>query len=205
MKVFIDVGAYNGDTLKLAGQYDYEQIHCFEPSIQHHQAIIRTIVENSWRNRVQLHKFGLGNRYERQRLYGAGTDGASIYKAKRHTSSTIEDIEIFPAGDWFQAAIREDDEVHLKINVEGAEIPIMNDLINNRQLWKVRELCLFYDCMKVPGHEPMMPMMERKLKQYPHLDNRLCINKKVVEYGDPKLGENRTFVVNWLKSINSKK
>ncbi|MHC4643996.1 MAG: FkbM family methyltransferase [Planctomycetota bacterium] len=203
MKVFMDIGAYNGDTLKLAGQYDYEQIHCFEPSIQHHQAIIKIIVENGWKDRVQLHKFGLGNAFEDRTLYSAGSDGASIYDAKRKTNPQVETITIYPAGDIFSALSREEDTVHVKINVEGAEIPIMNNLCSTHEIFKVNELCLFYDCVKVPGREMFMPMMERKLKLYPFLNNRLCINKQVIEYGDPALGENRQFVANWLKSINS--
>ena len=191
MKVFVDIGAYNGDTLDLALKYGYNEIHCLEPAKKHH-LILAEKADIPYPH-IHIHEHALGLKYQKTALYGAGSDGATVFKGKKVAVNSVETVEVFPAGDWFKVWTKREDQVHVKINVEGAEIPILNDLINTNQIHRVKELCVFYDCMKVPGHEQFMPMMERKLSRYPHLLDR--------EIAKPP-GIRPNFVRNWFDKIN---
>ena len=203
MKIFVDVGGFNGDTLLDALIYDYDRIHVFEPSGVHYPTLI-DIAKHATKTEVFIHKCGLGSREETRKLYSSGSDGASFYSDKRQPAQTgrIDDIEVFPADEFFRN-FDLDDIIHVKINVEGAEIQIMNNLIKSGQAEKIDELCIYYDAIKVPSLGwPMIDMMERKLDNAGLLPNRFAIKKQEV-ISNVKF--EKPFVRNWLKSINKEK
>jgi len=202
MKIFLDVGGYNGDTAQEALKHDYDLVHIFEPSRKHADALINLARSNT--QVIRYHQSGLGLRNETVVLFDSGSDGASIYSDKPQPAKTgfHESINLLNTAQWFTKNISYKSTVHMKINVEGAELKILNALINSGEISKVDELLVYYDCVKIPKlGEPAANMMERKLDGIGILKNRVSIYRQKIVRGESLA---KPYVCNWLKSINKK-
>jgi len=147
MKVFLDVGAHVGETLKpaLDPRYRFEKIVCFEP------------VEACWASlekqadeRVEICRFGLWKETTRRAIYGAGSLGASLFDSRDQSGSTAI-VELRRGGEWFKDHISEADEVYLKLNCEGSECDIIDELLDSDEIRKIKSILVDFDVRKIPS------------------------------------------------------
>src|SRR3989337_3293444 len=103
MKVFLDVGAHGGETLKpaLDPRYCFDRIVCFEP-VESCCALLQMLADE----RVEICRFGLGKETALVPIYGAGTLGATMF-ASGAPSGRVEIVELRRASDWFGDQISE--------------------------------------------------------------------------------------------------
>jgi FkbM family methyltransferase len=201
-KIFLDIGAFTGDTLVEALKYDYDRIECFEPSSKHYDNLVHTANKNG---NVRIHRFGLyDDFYQGLTLYGSGSDGASVFKEKPFMGKHPREICSFVnAGQWFTENIPPGHEVHCKINVEGAEVEILESLFKSSEILKINEILVHYDCEKLPLRRGMSKTIERMFYKNEVLPNRVCVappNAHVI-YGEPDMG-GPGVNARWLKQIN---
>ena len=88
MKIFLDVGGHNGETLNIAlnPTWGFDSIHTFEPSTSRY-----SVLKKFRDKRLYVHNFGLGAKSENKNFYGAGTVGGSIYSNKNFADKNALD------------------------------------------------------------------------------------------------------------------
>ena len=147
MKVFLDVGAHVGETLKpaLDSRYRFDRIVCFEPVASCWPALERLAD-----GRVEICRFGLANETRRAPIYDGGGLGASFFRTSV-AEGTAKMAETRRASDWFRENINDDDHVYLKLNCEGSECDILDDLLDSREVEKVKSIMVDFDVRKIPA------------------------------------------------------
>lgn len=157
-KVFLDVGAFNGDTVEmvLSPQLGLTDIWCFEPAPSCFQFL--KIVYGNLR-RVHLADYGLWDRTETKPLYAAGSQAGSVFAdyapdgKNAVRGPTAYACRFVDVADWFTEHLLPDDEVVMKINCEGCECDILQRLIQSGQIHRVKFAFVAWDVNKVPGQE----------------------------------------------------
>lgn len=131
--MFVDVGAYNGDTVEqffkmghLIGDPKKFKIYAFEPNPEHQKAlrelqIIRpnlTVSDKAaWTNNGTI-KFTVDD------------IGSTVMRSKKNWGKgTIIEVECFDFSEWIRK--NADDFVIVKMDCEGAEFPILEKLIED--------------------------------------------------------------------------
>jgi FkbM family methyltransferase len=158
VKVFLDVGANDGGTLYAVRdpKYSFDRIYCFEPA-----SICWPKLEAVRDGRVRICKFGLWNITCDQVLYAPGSGGASLFEEKFREEPSKEVCRFVRASDWFRENLRPDDEIFLKLNCEGAECDIAEDLLDSTELARVRSVMIDPDV--------------RKIRSLAHREQELCM------------------------------
>lgn len=153
--VFLDVGAHEGQTLDevVFGGYGFDCIYAFEPMPFQFLKLAR----RPWGGApVLLRNYGLSNRSGELPLYG-NNDGmeASVYPDKRDVDETVvTTCQFVRASEFFADWLTLADTVVVKLNCEGSEVAILNDLAASGEIWKIANVLIDFDIRKVPGLEP---------------------------------------------------
>ena len=148
MKIFLDVGAHTGETLHAVRdpKYAFDRIYCFEPA-----SACWPTLEAAVDGRVTVCRFGLWNRTCDRALYDPGSAGASLFADKFKQQRPAETAHFVSATEWFREHLRGDDDIYLKLNCEGAEADIVEDLLESGELARVRSVMIDPDVRKVPS------------------------------------------------------
>jgi FkbM family methyltransferase len=160
-KVFLDVGAHVGESLKpaLDSRYRFDRIVCFEP-VPACWAALEELMDD----RVEICRFGLWKQSSRRPIFGAGLLGASIF-TETGQSGRSEVVELRRASFWFREHIGDSDEVYLKLNCEGSECDILEDLLESGEIRKVTSSLVDFDVRKAPllahREREVMVLLER--------------------------------------------
>jgi len=164
MRIFLDVGAHDGETLDVAldPRWGFDRIDSFEP------ASTRLKTLRKFRDkRLVIHDFGLSSQTKTTILYGAGLLGGSIYSEKRYldtrATTYTEEIKLKSAADWLSQNTKFDDEIYLKLNCEGSEADILENLISTHIISRIKSIYVDFDIRKVPGQEYRQELIEAKL------------------------------------------
>ena len=148
MRTFLDVGAHEGASLNAVRdpKYGFDRIYCFEPASSCWPSL--EAVRDA---RVTVCRFGLWNRTCSRPLYDAGSVGASIWADKFRTDRGNEQADFVRASDWCREHLRSGDEVFLKLNCEGAEADIVEDLLESGEFARMRSVMIDPDVRKIPS------------------------------------------------------
>ncbi len=164
-RVFLDVGAHYGESAEVALDpgWGFARVHCFEPA-----AGCRRILARYRDPRLRVEPFGLSNRTGPATLFGAGLLGASVYADKRQPGVAVreEPVHLVRASDWLAAGTAPDDEVYLKLNCEGSECDVLEDLLDTGLVARVRALYVDFDVRKVPSQAYRQAGVERRLREW---------------------------------------
>jgi FkbM family methyltransferase len=190
MRIFIDVGAHNGETLHVAlhPKWGFDRVFALEPA-----SACQKWLAGFRDPRLTVEPFGLGSASGKVKLHGAGLLGGSIYEDKRHRAVpqellSTEEIELVRATDWFRTNVPRNAEVFLKLNCEGGEADILDDLLDSGCVEQLRSIYVDFDIRKVPSQAHRQQEIEERLRQ------------DGVDYVTPdELGRNGHFAVaKWL-------
>ena len=140
MKIFIDVGSHYGETLNeiTKKEYGFDKIFSIEPSKK-----CIPILSKYNDKRIKLINAAFGNCNKVGKLYSSGELGASIFS--NNSDLTFEKINIINTSQWFNENIKVGDIVFVKLNCEGAECDIIDDLINSNEIIKIYSLLITFD------------------------------------------------------------
>jgi FkbM family methyltransferase len=193
MKVFLDVGAHVGETLKpaLDPRYRLDRIVCFEPV-----EACCAILEKQADERVEICRFGLWKETSRLPIYGPGALGATLFGEGDRPGQT-EIVELRRASDWFKDNISEDDEVYLKLNCGGSECDILDDLLDSEEIRKVRSILVDFDVRKIPSLAHREGEVRERLKGTGY-SQVLCLKDR---YKGPT---HTATVENWLRAAGAR-
>jgi FkbM family methyltransferase len=145
MRVFLDVGAHVGESLTpaLDPRYRFDRVVCFEP-VRACWAELERLSDR----RVEICRFGLWKEEARRSIHDAGSLGASVL-AEGSSGGRTEVVELRQASGWFRDELAEDDLVFLKLNCEGSECDILDDLLRSGEIRKVNSALVDFDVRKV--------------------------------------------------------
>jgi FkbM family methyltransferase len=148
LKVFLDVGAHEGETLDAVRdpKFGFERIYCFEPASACWPAL-----ESVCDPRVTVCRFGLWNETTEHELHDPGSVGATLFADKFKQPRSAVPASFIRATDWFRENLAAEDEVYVKLNCEGAEVDIVEDLLDSGELVRMRAVMIDPDVRKVPS------------------------------------------------------
>ena len=165
MKVLLDVGANIGQSARAAldPRYGFDRVYCFEPA-----PTCWPEIDAIADPRIELCKFGLGSETCRKTLYRAGYLGASVYEDAASLGASDQDstsIELIRASDWFAGNVSERDTVFVKLNCEGSECDIVDDLIRSGELRKAYNVMIDFDVRFIPSLRAREVQVRDKLRR----------------------------------------
>lgn len=167
-RVFLDVGAHRGQSLSAVLDLDFDHIVCFEP-VSSCWPVLKGIAQG----KAKIEPFGLWDRDCERIIYDPGTKGAGLWvKDKRRASlepgeKPAECIgEFRKARDWFSKYLKPDDTVFLKLNCEGAECDIIDDLLDSGEFEKVDYMMVDFDSRKIESQRHREAETRARLAPY---------------------------------------
>ena len=164
MKIFLDVGAHAGQTTSavLSSGHEYDKIYCFEP--QRKMLKYLNLIAS---DKVIINDFGLFNQDCKKKIYWEKRRiGGGVYKDK-FTKEFLkaDECEFRSASKWFAENIKDEYEVTLKINTEGSECDIMDDLFATREARKIDRLMIDFDVRKIESQKHREKEIREKIKE----------------------------------------
>ncbi len=192
MKIFLDVGSHKGETLTevIKSKYNFEKIYCFEPS----QKCIKYL-KNIHDKRVNILNYGLSDKNQVLKLYNSGSLGATIINEHLlDNNNSFEKVKLVKASHWFEKNIKPQDLVIVKLNCEGSECDIIEDLINFNQFSYIYNVLITFDIREFPKLSFREIEIRKKLKKTKL--NNFCFSDNIMK------GKNHQSRINyWLKEI----
>lgn len=165
MRVFLDVGAHTGQSLLEARRWDFDRIVSFEPASQCWPMLDEQAARDP---RVTIERFGLFSKQEQRTLYLPSSKGAGLWwRERKHGGEpATQPCSVVRASDWFAEHLSPSDVVFAKLNCEGSEVPILNDLLDSGEFGKVTRALVRLDAMKIPEIAYESAALLTRLAQY---------------------------------------
>ncbi len=152
MRIFVDIGANEGQSLEEAikGRWGFDRFVAFEPMPTAFKALAIRFAED-----VECYNFGLLDRSGQSDVYGTNELlEASVWSAKSDVDAdVVTSCRFVAASEFFSQFIPADETVIVKMNCEGAEPLILDDLIDSGEIWKVTNVMIDFDIRRVVGEE----------------------------------------------------
>lgn len=194
--VFLDVGAHVGQTLEevVKPEYGFDAIYAFEPMPAQYATLVERFGDD---RRVRLLPFGLARSTGKRRLFGLNDQmEASLYARKRDVDPKAVTVCSFvEASAWFQALGPDPRRLVVKLNCEGAEVEILENLIDSGEIWKITNVVIDFDVRKVRGMEAAEPRLLERLARIGFDRHRLFEDVM----GDGETHQAR--IANWLRGV----
>jgi FkbM family methyltransferase len=140
-RVFLDVGGHTGESVAAAVEprWDFDRIWTFEPTKRCVEMLERVGDE-----RVTVVPAGWWSSDTEMIIHDPGALHASVDRRICGTGE-VESCRFIDAAQWMAENIAADDEVWLKINVEGSEIEVLDRLLTSGEITKVAHLVVHFD------------------------------------------------------------
>jgi FkbM family methyltransferase len=140
-------------------RWGFERVFSLEPA-EDCQSLLRRFREP----RLVVDGRGLSNETRTAELYGAGLLGASVYADKpQGGGGEVDTIALVRASDWIREHTSQEDDVYLKMNCEGSEADILDDLLDSDELVRIRSIYVDFDIRKIPSQEHRRQRLEKRL------------------------------------------
>lgn len=176
MKIFLDVGSNEGQSLdalldlrprskRIVCRYAFDRIYGFEPVPELHRALAQKFRDP----RFTINNFGLWKETCEQPIYSPGTQSGSLFVDKfnvdpeHHTT-----CKFVRASDWFRENLSDQDEIYVKLNCEGAEIDILEDLLDSDEYRKITSIGVTFDVRKIPSQVHREIELKQRLEACGH-------------------------------------
>jgi FkbM family methyltransferase len=156
--IFIEVGAHLGESYEVAKhpKYGFQQFWLIEPARKDFEYL------SSFKdNQIYVLNVGLGGNNCEKILYKPGTKGASIFIEKYQNNNFVESEKII---------IRKASEVlgpilnreicFIKLNCEGSEVLILEDLLQQKLLNQTHSLLIDFDMLKINKNFDLTKILE---------------------------------------------
>lgn len=175
MLVFVDVGAHIGYTLEevIKPKYAFDKIYAFEPMPR--QFVGLTCAYSTISN-VELFHCGLLDITGQRNIYGTN----ALLEASIHPNSGVVNgsvvtvCDFIEASEFFRTRLSSDDTNIVKLNCEGSEILILNNLMDSGEIWKIANVMIDFDIRKVSGLEYQEQQILDRFKEIGFKNYSLC-------------------------------
>lgn len=149
-KIFIDVGGYEGDAslAALDPAFGFDKVYCFEP-VKECVAFIQKRIANQ---KIEIIQAALSDFDGEAELFGPGTLAGSLFSDHEHVNAGIaEHCRVVRATTFLAPFVESGADIYMKLNCEGAEIPILEDLLKSGIFSTLKSVLLDLDAKKIPS------------------------------------------------------
>jgi FkbM family methyltransferase len=154
VRVFVDIGSHVGQTIEevLEPRWGFDLIYAIEP-MPFQAAVLRQ--RFTAEPRVKLHEFALANRDGALTMYGTNDElEASVFPEKDDVDTQVRTtVRCVDAASFFEEIARDVPQIVVNLNAEGAEVLILDRLIETGWIHAITELLVDFDIRKVRGRE----------------------------------------------------
>jgi FkbM family methyltransferase len=161
MKIFIDVGGHFGETVEavIDPRFGFDRIYSFEPVARCCREIAR--IQD---RRLVVVQAGLLDQTSEKYIFDPGSVAGSIYKDHVHVRNQDKELcKFIEAADFFEKNVSDLDTVYMKLNCEGSECAILENLIKKNEFRKIKEVLIDFDIRKIPSqsgrHEQILELL----------------------------------------------
>lgn len=183
MKVFIDLGAYTGDTLEEAMEIytDVDMFYGFEPFENSFNEMSGKL--GNLKNVILIKKAVSDiNGAESLFLKISGAEGHSLCSNKSNVSKNHIEIESIDFSKFILENFKKSDEIILKVNIEGAEYKLFQKMIKDGSIAYISKIFCEWHYVKVSGVKDVHNEIVASLKKL----------------GFDLIGDNRDAFVNYV-------
>jgi FkbM family methyltransferase len=189
LRIFLDVGSHEGQTIDtvLNPVFKIDLIYGFDPSPTCYKVLIEKFEGN---NKIVVFNLGLWNETRTMILHNESTQGATIYSDYESAWRGFGEetmCSFVKTSDWFKNNLLGNDEVFLKLNCEGCECDIVNDLLDSGEFSKLKAVLIDYDVRKSASQRHKEGELKKRLislnitNVYPYMDpHRARVLKEVL-------------------------
>jgi FkbM family methyltransferase len=153
--VFLDIGAHWGETLEevLSPVWRFDIVYAFEPDPEAVAILRKKFADDLASGKLVLIPAALSNRDGEADLFG-GNDGggASLYAEKTNIDAAKHaTVQLIASSAFFREHLSGDDLILAKLNCEGGEVDILQDLAKSGEIQKIARMVVDFDIRKVRG------------------------------------------------------
>lgn len=162
-KVFIDAGGYTGDTIKLfIEQYpnalDFDCIHCFEPNPAFKPLLQAPNLAPFAGEKYFFHPDAVWVSDCELNFYLAENPlGSSLLKEKGGRSNLDRanpiKVNAINFSKWLKENFNKDDFIVLKLDIEGAEYPVLRKMVDEGTIYYINDLYVDWHARKLAGFD----------------------------------------------------
>lgn len=153
--VFLDIGAHWGETLAevLSPIWRFDIVYAFEPDAEAVAILKRKFADDIAAGKLILIPAALSNRDGEADLFGGNEGGgASLYAEKTNIDAAKhETVKLIASSAFFREHFNGEDLIFAKLNCEGGEVDILQDLAGSGEIQKIARLVVDFDIRKVRG------------------------------------------------------
>lgn len=153
--VFLDIGAHWGETLEevLSPVWRFDVVYAFEPDPDAVRIIAQKFAADIASGKLILVSAALSNRDGEADLFGGNEGGgASLYAEKTNIDAAKhETVKLTSSSGFFREHFKSGDLILAKLNCEGGEVDILQDLAASGEINKIARLVVDFDIRKVRG------------------------------------------------------
>lgn len=162
--VYIDVGARCGTQINMALPF-VDIVYGFEPSPTSFADMEHMFDDNP---NVQLFNAGLWDKTCEIELINDGAAGGTIFQDYKSTGPVNKRAmaKMIRASEWFSETLTEPGKKILKLNCEGCECDILNDLIDSGEFWKLHAVLVDFDVRKCPSKKHEEDELKNKIRKF---------------------------------------
>lgn len=153
--VFLDIGAHWGETLDevLSPLWRFDAVYAFEPDPECVALLEQRFAGEVASGKLIIVPAALSDRDGEAELFGGNEGGgASLFAEKADIDANKhKSVRLLRTRDYFAATFKSDDVILAKLNCEGGEVPILNDLAASGEIHKIARMVVDFDIRKVRG------------------------------------------------------
>jgi FkbM family methyltransferase len=156
-RVFLDVGGHTGESVSAAldQHWAFDRIWTFEPTRR-----CVEILEHIADDRLTVVPAGWWSADTEMVIHDPGTLHASV-DAGASRAGEVEHCSFLDAARWMSENIDSSDLVWLKVNIEGAEVEVLDRLLTSGEITKVTHLVVHFDIEKLGQPDQAAAMRAR--------------------------------------------
>jgi FkbM family methyltransferase len=183
MKAFIDAGGFDGDTVRLFLKHypnaEEYKIYSFEPNVELHGNYPPGVILS---NRAVWIKDGHADFYLSQKEMPLGS---TLLKEKNTGKLDYAHPVRVPTMDfskWIRRKFNKNTYIVLKLDIEGAEYPVLNKMIEDGTIKWINEIYVDFHAKKVGVSKEEHNSLVNKLYEVAHLRSKeMCGEKGKIE------------------------
>jgi hypothetical protein len=131
-------------------------------------------------------------------IFSPGTQSGSIFADKINVDPQHSTIcKFIRASDWFQDHLTDADEVYVKLNCEGCEADIIEDLLDSNEYRKITSLGVAFDVRKIPSQRHREKEIKSRLKE--------CGYENYIDLESIYDGSRRKAIQKWLSMAGAER
>ncbi len=150
----------------MAPPWRFDLVYAFEPDPEAVAVLAGKFAEAIARGRLVIVDAALSDREGEAILFGANEGGgASLHAEKTDIdASRQKKVKLIQARRFFAENLKLDDIILAKLNCEGGEVSILNDLVDGGEIDKLSRVVIDFDIRKVRGKRGQAKALMNKMR-----------------------------------------